>query len=74
VELGDCGCALEGVEGLGAGVVAEGSDGGPLGDELDGLCATAQLTETSRIKANNESLRIWELPPKRVDRGAPQVD
>ncbi len=72
--LGDWGCALLGVEGLGAGVVAEGSEGGvDVGEELEELCATAQLTDTSRIKVNSEILRIWEMPPKRVDRGAPQV-
>jgi hypothetical protein len=63
---------VDGEVGLADGDWAEGSGVGEL--EEGELCATAQPTETSRIKVNSKDLRIWELPPKRVDRGAPQID
>jgi hypothetical protein len=64
VELGDWvdGEVVDGDDGLVDGDWAEGSVLGEL-DEGE-LCATAQLTETSRIRVNSKDLRIWEIASK----------
>lgn len=53
---------VDGADGLADGDCADGSVVGEL-DEGE-LCATAQLTETSRIKVNSNVLRIWEIASK----------
>jgi hypothetical protein len=53
---------VDGDDGLAEGDWAEGSVVGEL-DEGE-LCATAQLTETSRIRVNSKVLRIWEIASK----------
>ncbi len=65
MELGDWvdGEVVDGEVGLAdEGDWAEGSVLGEL-DEGE-LCATAQLTETSRIRVNSKDLRIWEIASK----------
>jgi hypothetical protein len=59
---GDADGACDGVDGLAEGDWADGSVVGEL-DEGE-LCATAQLTDTSRIRVNSNVLRIWEIASK----------